>query len=180
MSNPTTKPDLIQTANEQFEKMRTLIESMTDEEQNASFHFGESADRKDAHWARDHNLRDVLTHLYEWHQLLLSWVKANRSGEERPLLPAPYTWESYGDMNVEFWKKHQGTPYGQSKEMVNESHSNVMALIDTFSKDELFSPNSFSWTDGSALDSYCMANTTDHYAWAMEKIKLHIKTIRQT
>ncbi|MDR1132678.1 MAG: ClbS/DfsB family four-helix bundle protein, partial [Synergistaceae bacterium] len=69
MPRPTTKPDLIKAANEQFEKMRKLIDSMTDNEQNSAFNFGDNAKRKEAHWSRDNNLRDVLIHLYEWHQL---------------------------------------------------------------------------------------------------------------
>jgi hypothetical protein len=178
MSRPTTKPDLIKAANEQFEKMWKLIDSMTDDEQNSTFNFGESANRKEAHWARDNNLRDVLIHLYEWHQLLLNWVKANQSGEAKPFLLEPYNWKTYGDMNVELWKKHQNTPYDKSKEMIIESHSKVMKLIDTFSNDELFCKGSFSWTGGSTLGSYCVSVTDSHYDWAMKKIKQHIKTIK--
>ncbi|WP_394364849.1 ClbS/DfsB family four-helix bundle protein [Porphyromonas circumdentaria] len=28
-------------------------------------------------WSLDKKLRDVFVHLYEWHQLLLNWVKNN-------------------------------------------------------------------------------------------------------
>lgn len=39
MPRPTTKSDLIATANEQFDNLWKLIESMTAEEQNAEFQF---------------------------------------------------------------------------------------------------------------------------------------------
>ncbi|HCC34133.1 MAG TPA: hypothetical protein DEQ02_00240 [Ruminococcaceae bacterium] len=177
MPRPTTKPDLIRAANEQFEKMWKFIDSMTADEQNTNFNFGDISNKKEAHWARDNNLRDVLVHLYEWHQLLLNWVKANKNGEEKPFLPLPYNWRTYGDMNVEFWKKHQATPYNTSRDMVKESHGEVMALIETFSGDELFVKGSFSWTGGSTLGSYCVSATASHYDWAIKKIKLHIKTL---
>jgi hypothetical protein len=177
MPRPTTKSDLIKAANEQFAKMWKLIDGMTDEEQNAAFRFEESAGRKEAHWARDHNLRDVLIHLYEWHQLLLDWVAANQSGEEKTFLPAPYNWKTYGDMNVAFWEKHQSTPYDQSKKMVKESHSKVLTLIEAFADDVLFTKGVFPWTGGSTLGSYCVSATASHYDWATKKIKLHIKTI---
>jgi hypothetical protein len=106
-------------------------------------------------------------------------VKANQNGEEKPFLPAPYNWKTYGDMNVEFWKKHQNTPFDKSKEMVKESHSEVMALIEAFSNNELFAKGSFSWTGGSTLGSYCVSATASHYDWAMKKIKLHVKTIKE-
>jgi hypothetical protein len=54
-------------------------------------------------------------------------------------LPAPYNWRTYPEMNVGFWKKHQTTPLMDAKTMLRESHAEVMALIETFSNDELFS-----------------------------------------
>ena len=176
MPRPLSKPDLITAANGQFAKIWHLIDSMTDDEQNATFDFGDIATKKEAHWTRDQNLRDVLIHLYEWHQLFLNWIKANQNGENRPFLPDPYTWKTYGDMNVELWKRHQDTPYDQSKDMLRKSHSEVMKLIDTFSNDELFTKGSFSWTGGSTLGSYCASVTASHYDWAMKKIKAHIKS----
>lgn len=178
MSRPTTKQELIQVANEQFEKMWNLIDSMGDEEQNAIFNFGDEFNGKEAHWKRDKNLRDVLIHLYEWHQLLLNWVKANQNGEAKPFLLEPYNWKTYSQMNVDFWEKHQNTPYYDSKEMVKKSHANVMELIEVFSNDELFLKKYFSWTGTNALGSYCVSVTSSHYDWAMKKIKKHIKSYR--
>jgi hypothetical protein len=177
MPRPTTKSELIKAANEQFATMWKLIGGMTDEEQNAAFCFEESASRKEAHWVRDHNLRDVLIHLYEWHQLLLNWITANQNGEAKPFLPAPYNWKTYSGMNVQFWEKHQSTPYDQSKEMLKESHSRVVTLIETFADDALFTKGVFSWTGSSTLGSYCVSATASHYDWAMKKIKLHMKTL---
>ena len=173
MPRPTTKPDLIKAANEQFEKMWQLIDSMTDDERNAAFDFKEDLNKKEAHWKRDKNLRDVLIHLYEWHQLLLNWIAANRSGETRPFLPDPYSWKTYGDMNVKFWEKHQSTSYNDSKTMLLDSHKKVLAAIESFSNDELFRSEYFSWTGTSTLGSYCVSVTASHYDWAMKKIKAH-------
>ncbi|KPU42923.1 hypothetical protein OXPF_36920 [Oxobacter pfennigii] len=178
MSRPATKPDLIKTAKEQFEKLEQLIDTMTDHEQNASFNFGNGFNKKESHWDRDKNLRDVLVHLYEWHQLLLNWVKANQGGKPKPFLPEPYNWKTYSQMNVGFWNKHQATPYAQSQKMVKESHTAVMAMIESFSNEELFTKNHFSWTGTSTLGSYCVSATSSHYDWAMKKVKKHIKTCR--
>jgi hypothetical protein len=166
MARATTKQELIIAGNEQFRKLWELINSMSDEEQNAVFMFDD----------RDKNLRDVLVHLYEWHQLLLNWATANRNGETKPFLPTPYNWRTYPEMNVEFWKKHQNTPYEVSKTMLTESHAKVMALIKTFSDEELFTKKHFTWTGTSTLGSYCVSATSSHYDWAMKKIKNHIKT----
>jgi hypothetical protein len=81
MSRPTTKPDLMLAANEQFEKLWNLIDTMSEEEKSATFIFDEKTGSGEAHWKRDKNLRDVFIHLYEWHQLLINWVSANQKNE---------------------------------------------------------------------------------------------------
>lgn len=178
MSRPAAKPDLIKAANEQFDKMWQLIEAMTDGERNAVFNFGDGLKEKEAHWKRDKNLRDVLVHLYEWHQLLLTWVQANVNGEARPFLPEPYNWKTYGDMNVKFWEKHQSTPYADSKKMLLDSHKKALSLIERFSNEELFADRHFNWTGTTSLGSYCVSATSSHYDWAMKKIKKHLKSLR--
>lgn len=178
MSRASTKHDLMVAANEQFDKMWKLIDSMSEEEQNAAFDFGDDYLKKEAHWARDRNLRDVLVHLYEWHQLLLIWVKSNQNGEAENFLPEPYNWRTYAQMNVGFWEKHQSTPYLKSKGILRESHADVMKLIDAFTNDEMFTKNHFTWTGTSPLGSYCVSVTASHYDWAMKKIKQDIKTKR--
>ena len=177
MARANTKTDLLIAANEQFEKLWKLIDSMTGEQQNAPFHFGEDflQKQKQAHWRRDKNLRDVLIHLYEWHQLLLDWVKSNQNGEQKPFLPAPYNWRTYGQMNVEFWEKHQSTDCQQSREMLKQSHTDVMAMIDVFSNDELFAEGGLPYLPEVILGSYCVSATASHYDWAMKKIKMHMK-----
>lgn len=176
MPRPTTKTDLIKTANGQFEKMWALIDSMSAREQSMAFKFDENMG-KEAHWKRDKTLRDVLIHLYEWHQLLIAWIDANQKGKAEPFLPAPYNWKTYGEMNQVFWKKHQATPYADSKKMLINSHKKVMALIDGFSDKALFERQHFPWTGGTTLGSYCVSATSSHYDWATKKIKAHIKSL---
>ena len=178
MARATTKDELVLAANEQFDKMWKIIDGMSRDKQNAIFSFGDSIKQKEAHWKRDKNLRDVLVHLYEWHQLLLTWVESNQKGQVQPFLPAPYNWKTYGDMNVEFWEKHQETLLEDAKEMLNGSHVEVMKIIDGFSSEELFTKGSFSWTGTSTLGSYCVSATASHYDWAMKKLKAHDKTYK--
>lgn len=169
MQRATTKAELIAAANTQYDKLWKLIDSQTEEEQTASFLFED----------RDKNLRDVLIHLYEWHQLLLNWVESNVNGVDKPFLPEPYNWKTYPQMNIGFWEKHQDTPYQASKEMLRDSHQKVMDLIGNFSDEELFVKKHFSWTGTTSLGSYCISAAPSHYDWAMKKIKQHIKTVRE-
>lgn len=166
MPRPATKNDLLEAASGQFAKLWKLIDAMPEEEQNALFLFED----------RDRNLRDILVHLYEWHQLLLNWVDTNQNDKPQPFLPFPYNWKTYPRMNLIFWEKHQNTPYAESREMLKKSHEDVMALIERFSNDELFAKKYFSWTGTTNLGSYCISATSSHYDWAIKKIKNHIKS----
>jgi hypothetical protein len=177
MARPTTKKDLIQAADSNFEKLWQIIDSMSEKDLKIEFDFSDDIKKKEAHWKRDKNLRDVLIHLYEWHQLLLNWVKNNMSGNKSNFLPEPYNWKTYGEMNVEFWKKHQSTKLENAKRMFNESHKSVSELIQSFSNDELFMKKKFDWTGTTTLGSYCVSATSSHYDWAVKKLKAHIKRI---
>lgn len=178
MPRPTTKEALMCMAQENYDKLNLLISKMTDEVLNTPFDFSRDEKKKEAHWKRDRNLRDVLVHLYEWHQLLLNWVASNQNGEAKPFLPAPYNWRTYGDMNVAFWQKHQNTSLEEATAMLEQSHKAVLNLADTFTNDALFSKGVYKWTGGSTLGSYFVSTTSSHYDWAMKKLKAHQKNCK--
>ena len=165
MARPTTKQQLIEQSEENFKKLFALINSMSKEEQEKSFAFED----------RNRNIRDVLVHLYEWHQLLLNWIRANQAGNKSNFLPEPYNWKTYPQMNIGFWEKHQETTLETSVSLLENSHAEVMKLVDLFSNKELFTNKYFNWTGTTSLASYCVSATSSHYDWAIKKIKKHKK-----
>lgn len=167
MPRPQTKDALLQAGKENFSKLFSFINSMSEEEQKKTFAFED----------RDKTIRDILVHLYEWHGLLLDWVNTNQTGKLTSFLPDPYNWKTYPEMNMKFWEKHQGTPMDEALKLVQESHSRVMRLIESFSNDELFTKKYFSWTGTTSLGSYCVSATSSHYDWALKKIKKHKKSL---
>ena len=176
MQRPTTKTELIAAADDQWEKMWKLMDSLPEGAASISFNFGDDPKLKEAHCKRDKNMRDVLIHLYEWHRLLLDWTSANFGGEAKPFLPEPYTWKTYGDMNEEFWRRHQSTSFDRAALMLRESHDSVMTLIGSLSNEELFEKKRFPWTGTTNIGSYCISATASHYDWAMKKMKQYLKS----
>lgn len=177
MGRPTTKTDLLAAAAANYEKLNTLISELTEKELETPFDFSGDEKKKEAHWGRDKNLRDVLIHLYEWHQLLLRWVDSNQKGDNVPFLPRPYNWKTYGKLNMEFWKKHQNTSLKEAESLLQKSHGDVLKLAEAFSNEELFSKGVFEWAGGNALGSYFVSVTSSHYDWAVKKLKAHRKNI---
>ncbi len=157
-----------QTSEDNFTKLFTLINSMSKEKQEKLFLFED----------RDKNIRDVLVHLYEWHQLLLNWVDANLSGNKANFLPEPYNWKTYPRMNIVLWEKHQNTPLEKAVALLEKSHLDTMKLIESFSNEELFTNKHFSWTGTTSLGTYCVSATSSHYDWALKKIKKHKNSMK--
>lgn len=175
MGRPTTKAHLLIAAAENYERLNALISELTEAELSTPFDFSGDEKKKEAHWKRDKNLRDIFIHLYEWHQLLLNWVQLNQKGDMKPFLPEPYNWKTYGDMNVELWKKHQGTSLDDARSLFQKSHTEIMKLAEAFSNEELFTRGIYKWVGGSTLGSYFISVTSSHYDWAMKKLKAHKK-----
>ena len=175
MPRPRTKEELVLASKENYEKLNHFISKLSEEELQTPFDFSKDQKKKEAHWKRDKNLRDVLIHLYEWHQLLLTWVHSNHKGHGRPFLPEPYNWKTYGEMNVAFWKKHQKTSLEEATRLLAQSHREVFKLIEGFSTDELFTKGVYKWTGGTSLGSYFVSSTSSHYDWALKKLKAHRK-----
>jgi len=175
MARPTTKKEFHTAANESYERLMGLVESLGDEE-GFTFNFDETAG-KEAHWTRDKNLRDVLIHLVEWHLLLSNWIVENidKESDFRSFLPKPYNWKNYGDMNMEIWKKRQNTPYSEVKDSFLMSHSTVMIITDSLSEEQMFEKGFFPWCKTTNVASYCISATSSHYEWAMKKIRKQMK-----
>lgn len=167
MPRPITKEQLQQASQHNFNKLFMLINSMSKEQQGQSFSFED----------RDRNIRDVLVHLYEWHQLLLNWVGANMTGKNVNFLPEPYNWKTYPQMNIELWKKHQQTTLEKAVRLLEESHLEVTKLIDSFSDEQLFAKKYFLWTGTTSLGAYFVSSTSSHYDWAIKKMKKHQKSL---
>jgi len=175
---PKTKEELILASKENYEKFNRFISQLSEDELQTPFDFSRDPKKKEAHWKRDKNLRDVMIHLYEWHQLLLTWVHSNQKGQERTFLPKPYNWKTYEQMNEAFWKKHQKTTLEEATRLLAQSHREVLELIEGFSTDELFTKGIYQWTGGTSLGSYFVSSTSSHYEWALKKLKAHQKNCK--
>lgn len=172
------KEELQVAARENFEKLNDMIDSMSEVEMNTPFEFEETPSRKQAHWKRDKNVRDIVIHLYEWHKLLIRFVDRNMNGENVQFLPKLYTWKTIGIMNNEFYQKHQETSLDEARKLLEQSHADVMERMEQFTNEQLFLTKAFKAVNSSTLGAYFVSNTSSHYEWAMKKIKAHKKNCK--
>lgn len=188
MPRPQNKTDLLALAEKNYDELIKFIDSMSDTEKNTPFDFS-SLNKKEAHWKRDKNTRDVICHLVEWHKLLLKFVAENTKNESigksengknaivYQFLPEPYNWKNYGDMNRAIWQNCQNLPLEKALADFAESHKKLMELAKSFSDEELFAKKHFSWTGTTNLGAYFISTTSSHYDWAIKKLKAHRKIV---
>lgn len=169
LPRPKTKQELLDAADKEYSKLWKLIDDMNDEMRLGGFQFED----------RDRSIKDVLIHLYEWHKLAINWVTKNLDGIKCPFLPEPYNWKTYPAMNVEFTKQHKNTTFDDSKTMIEESHQQLLDIINQLSNEELFTKKYYNWTGTTSVGSYLVSASSSHYDWAQKKIKKHIKTFNQ-
>ncbi|MGN1343073.1 MAG: ClbS/DfsB family four-helix bundle protein [Traorella sp.] len=177
MSRAKTKEELIEASQLNYDRLIELIQSLSEKELNTPFDFSNDLKKKEAHWKRDKNVRDILVHLYEWHNLMINWVMNNTKGIPKPFLMEGYNWRTYKAMNELFWERNQDVSLEEAKRRFNDSHQKIMEMIQLMSNDELFQKNTISWVKGSTLGSYFISVTSSHYDWAIKKIKAHQKSL---
>ncbi len=179
MPRPRNKEDLLTAAKENFAKLMDFIDSMSEKEMNTPFDFSSDTGKKEAHWSRDKNVRDVLIHLYEWQKLMIKFIENNAGKTDSKtaiaFLPSEYSWKTYGAMNVMFWERSQSISLEEAKKLLDQTHAEVLALIEKYSNEELFTKKHFCWTGGTDLGSYFVSSTSSHYDWAIKKLKAHRK-----
>ena len=117
------------------------------------------------------NVRDVLGHLHEWHNMMLIWYEVGMSGE-KPIMPKKgYTWKTTSLLNKEIQKMYSNYGLDEIMKMFKSSHKKVSELIESHSNEELFTKKYYKWTGSTSLGAYLISSTSSHYDWAFKLIK---------
>lgn len=176
MPRAKSKAELQKAATENYQKLLDMIDNMSETEKSTKFDFRGDPKKTERHWGRDKNVRDIYIHLYEWHQMMLDFAKNNVEKKlDKQFLLEPYTWKTYGDMNMMLWENHQDTSEADARKMFEQSHADVLELVDNFTDQELFEKGFYDWTGTTNLGSYFISVMPSHYDWAMKKLKAHKK-----
>jgi len=115
--------------------------------------------------------KDVLAHLSAWEQLFLGWYCAGLRGET-PALPAPgFTWNQLDQLNQQIYEEHRDEPLENVLAFFETSSQDMLALIQSLTDEQLYSPGQVAWTKKNTLSTYIVPNTSSHYAWARKELR---------
>lgn len=177
MPQPQDKQSLIDQASEGFD---TLMEALTSaDKQDLETNFlPKETKAKCTTFEQGENMRDVLTHIYEWQLLQLAFVDNIRKGEPKDFIPDPYR-KSYKEMDEANRLRHQSTSLDQAIAFLKGSHPKIIALIDSFTEEELFGKKVFKVTYTTTMAAYFASVTISPYAQALKRLKSHLRSLKK-
>jgi hypothetical protein len=160
MPRPTSKSELIEAASAGYDKLIGFVDDLPEEQRAREFDFED----------RDRNVRDVLAHLVAWHRMMSRWYSEGMAGE-KPAIPAPgHTFATTPALNQEIWEAAQSQSLEEARAEFEETHQEMMILIEAHSDEELFTKKHYRWTGSTSLGAYLISATSSHYDWALKKL----------
>ena len=175
MGRATTKKALIESTEMRYRELINLLNSISIKNINKEFAFNVS-EKKEAHWHRDKNIRDVICHLYHWHVMFYNWYQKGLDGSMFKTPSEIYGWRDLPKLNMDIHKLYQNTTYEEASKLLEEAYQSSFSLLQNLNEEQLFQKGYYPWTKTSHLASYFIANGPSHYIWAIKKIKKHLLT----
>lgn len=167
MPRPTSKTDLLAAIDEERGALETFLETLTPDQMTEPGLVGE--------WSA----KDVLAHLIEWEQMVLSWYRAGLRGET-PEMPAPgYKWNQTPELNQMIYEKHRDRALDDVLAQFGASHQEILGVIRELSNEELFTAGRYAWTGKNTMGTYFVSATSSHYLWARKEIRKGLKAMEQ-
>ena len=175
MPQPTNKMELIASMQEGYAMLNEQISKMNETETTATF--TTEPKKCGVRWQNDRCLRDILIHIYEWQVLMRVFVQNIREGHPRDYLPDEYR-KNYHEMDKMLVEKHQDTSLEEAKNLLLQTHEEMLRLAENFSDEELFTKGFFKNTYTTSMAAYFVSVTTSPYGQAVKMLKAHQKSLR--
>lgn len=177
MPKATTKQELLSAMADSYAKLLEQVAAMSPEVMAAPFNPLPDTKKCGVRWQHDRCTRDLLVHLYEWQVLMRDFVNNIREGHPKDYLPAEYR-RNYHEMDKMLVEKHQKTTLEEARRLLEETHNEMLRLVDSFTDEELFTKGFYKITCTTDMVAYFDSVTTAPYGQATKIIKAHIKTLK--
>ena len=126
MSRPTTRIELLERADTEFQALMEAAEAIEPERRLGRSDYPRGS------------VKDMLAHLDAWHRMLLEWERVGRTGEVAEM-PAPgFTWKTTPELNMVIHERHVDDSWDEVVANLLESHAQVVEVIASYRDDELF------------------------------------------
>ena len=163
MPKPVNKEQLLAVMQKERTAFEQLLERLSPDEMVLPGALGE--------WS----VKDVLGHLIEWEQMVLSWLAAGKRGET-PHTPAEgFKWNELPRLNQHIYEKHRQRALEEVLSDFQDSYRQMQAAAQGMSEEELFTPGRYAWARQNTLAAYVNSSTGSHYRWARSEMSKRFK-----
>jgi hypothetical protein len=122
--------------------------------------------------------KDHVAHLAEWERLFFGWYDAGQRGENPPVPAEGYTWATEHELNQAIYDRHRDDQLEHVMADWRDTSRRLLALAQTISEADLFTPGRYAWTGRGTLASFVYECGPNHYRWAITEIKRGLKVRR--
>lgn len=117
------------------------------------------------------SVKDILMHLVDWEQRVIRWYQTGLRGEKPHIPEEGKTWRDLPEVNRKHFELHRDMPLEEVLAQFENSHRQIMALVEGISEEDLFTPARYAWTGKLCLAEYVASSTHKHYDWARKEIR---------
>ena len=158
MPAATNKTDLIAACEAEFEKLRTLIDTLDDETALAPRDEGIS-------------IKDVVGHRAHWIDLWLGWDADGRAGRAVHMPAEGYKWSELKPYNARVREQQSDLSWHEARLLLGDRHKALMGQLESLSEDDLYGHpmpgGNGKWTAG----RYAESAGSSHYRSALKVIR---------
>jgi hypothetical protein len=116
----------------------------------------------------DLSVKDVLAHIATWQRMEVGWLQTSLRGE--PVVRYAPGYELSNDdgdavtdrFNAQIFEENRDKPFATVLADLRTSHTDLLALVQTLSDDDLQSPQRFDWWDGEPIWTSIAGNSYEH------------------
>lgn len=131
MARPENKKQLIQFAEDEYAKLMTLVDKLSDKQRDSETIFD------------NRTVKDIVAHLYAWQLLELNWYTEGMGGK-KPAIPAPgYTFKDTPALNEKLYLDYKDMSWKKLSDQFKKTHKKLLSLINSHSEKELFTKKKY-------------------------------------
>ena len=164
MSKLNTKGQILEAALAERSALEELLNTLTPEQMTQPNMIGE--------WA----VKDVLSHLMEWEQMVIAWYAAGVKGKTPAVPSEKYNWGQLPQLNHNIYVKHRERKLVDIQKDFKVSYKKIIKTIEGIPDRELFTRKVYKWTNNNLLAAYFVSCTSSHYHWARTVIRKAMKS----
>lgn len=167
MPRPTTKDQLLEAIETERNALEAFLAELSPAQMSEPGLVGE--------WSA----KDMLSHLIEWEQMVLSWYSAGLKGKVPVTPSAEFNWGQLPQLNQQIYEKHRDRPLADIQKDFKSSFKKILSTIQSLSEEDLFTRGRYAWTKNNSLGAYFISSTSSHYHWARTTMKKGLKSLKR-